>query len=236
MSASSKLALVAVGLGLAVNAQAIPGYTPWVSEENGGPMTFCYSGDEAVKGFQCSGGYCDWVRLWCETLPYDIEVHYYNSSDFFSEEDSGIGRSTSEGWYGYDNSFSHVCNYVGAAGIMTGISCQGSYCDNISVECATPFTTFGGVLEPVEMTDCDWTTPISEEDPPLLLADNQYITGVSCTGAFCDNKSFYACTLLPAANSCEGQCGSSARGGCWCDSACTAYGDCCDDYAPVCEP
>jgi Somatomedin B domain len=29
-------------------------------------------------------------------------------------------------------------------------------------------------------------------------------------------------------------CGRQAAGGCWCDSLCSQYGDCCSDYAPVC--
>jgi hypothetical protein len=35
--------------------------------------------------------------------------------------------------------------------------------------------------------------------------------------------------------SCEAQCGGQAEGGCWCDSACSNYGDCCGDYAQVCS-
>lgn len=34
-------------------------------------------------------------------------------------------------------------------------------------------------------------------------------------------------------NSCEAKCGAYA-GACWCDDACTGYGDCCDDYEPYC--
>ena len=35
---------------------------------------------------------------------------------------------------------------------------------------------------------------------------------------------------LASAGSCEGYCGSKgSTGDCWCDAACTKYGDCCDD-------
>ena len=34
-------------------------------------------------------------------------------------------------------------------------------------------------------------------------------------------------------DSCGGQ---SATGSCWCNSACEGYGDCCHDYAPLCDP
>lgn len=34
---------------------------------------------------------------------------------------------------------------------------------------------------------------------------------------------------------CVGFCNGKAPAGCWCDSSCAEYGDCCPDYAPVCE-
>jgi hypothetical protein len=34
--------------------------------------------------------------------------------------------------------------------------------------------------------------------------------------------------------SCEGHCGGQAPGGCWCDSLCTQYGDCCGDKQNKC--
>jgi hypothetical protein len=37
--------------------------------------------------------------------------------------------------------------------------------------------------------------------------------------------------------SCAGTCGmQSASGTCWCDSQCAGLGDCCADYAPLCQP
>ncbi|MCA9705475.1 MAG: hypothetical protein KDK70_06495 [Myxococcales bacterium] len=38
----------------------------------------------------------------------------------------------------------------------------------------------------------------------------------------------------PAGDSCAGHCGANA-GSCWCDSACTNYGDCCSDKAFLCD-
>jgi len=37
----------------------------------------------------------------------------------------------------------------------------------------------------------------------------------------------------PRADSCEGHCGDQAQD-CFCDAACSEYGDCCDDYAATC--
>ncbi len=36
-------------------------------------------------------------------------------------------------------------------------------------------------------------------------------------------------------NSCVGNCGNKAPGGCWCDSSCAQYGDCCADKAQACD-
>lgn len=38
----------------------------------------------------------------------------------------------------------------------------------------------------------------------------------------------------PGANSCAGSCGAQATGGCYCDAACVANGDCCSDFVEVC--
>jgi uncharacterized protein YkwD len=38
-----------------------------------------------------------------------------------------------------------------------------------------------------------------------------------------------------AGGSCEGYCGAMAPTGCWCDSGCAHYGDCCADKVQVCD-
>ncbi|GMV41342.1 MAG: hypothetical protein AMXMBFR64_30580 [Myxococcales bacterium] len=53
--------------------------------------------------------------------------------------------------------------------------------------------------------------------------------GACPDGASCDGG---ACVMpLP---SCAGACGGQSPDGCWCDDACTGYGDCCPDYAALC--
>ena len=36
-------------------------------------------------------------------------------------------------------------------------------------------------------------------------------------------------------NSCNGSCSKQAPDGCWCDTACVSYGDCCSDYKSHCS-
>lgn len=234
---SSRTIALALGLGLCGSATAFAAWTPYVSEEGGGPRALCPGTVEAVRGFDCNGNWCDSVSLSCGLLPYGITVGSYHMSPFFSEEDSGVALLTSEGWYRHDTDSSHVCNFSGAAGVMTGIRCSGSYCDQISVECATPTVTFEGVTEFVEVEDCFWTDPISEENPPFVAPPGHFITGVDCSGWYCDNKSFHVCRMLGPSNSCMGECGGVARSGdCFCDDLCTSFGDCCSDYEAACVP
>lgn len=40
---------------------------------------------------------------------------------------------------------------------------------------------------------------------------------------------------LRAGGSCVNACGGQGSGGCWCDSQCAQYGDCCSDKAAVCD-
>ena len=232
------LSTFALALALPAAVMGATSWSDWVSEENGGPWSYCAPSNQAVSGFDCSGGYCDDVRVQCQTLPAGIIVQGYNFSDWYSEEDSGIGTWTSAGWYQYDDSYTHVCNGPGVSGIMTGIHCQGSNCDNIQLECATPRRISDGAWETVAMVDCAWTSWYSEEQPPLVFATgaNRFIAGVRCGGSYCDNKRYYVCSLDVPNDSCGGACGSSAPDGCWCDASCQNYGDCCDDYTDVCVP
>lgn len=41
-----------------------------------------------------------------------------------------------------------------------------------------------------------------------------------------------SCVGHDGAKLCDGQ----GKGSCWCDDACEGYGDCCEDFAPVCAP
>lgn len=234
LSSLLTLATFALGFGLSLPALASPYWTPWTTD--GSSPVYCTYANEAARGFDCDGSYCDNARLYCDSLPYGITVGGYGFSDWFSEEDDGLGLSTSEGWYRYDDSTQHVCKYAGAAGIVTGIACRNFFCDDISIECATPYTHFEGVTEPVEYKDCSWSSWYSEENPALTLGYGRVITGVKCGGSYCNDKKFYVCTVQAAADSCSGSCGGEARGGCFCDEACTTYGDCCSDYEAACVP
>jgi len=178
------------------SAQAALYWTPWVSEEGAGPPSLCDLDNEAAVGFGCSGSYCDNVRQFCETIPFGVTVANYAWSPFFSEESSGVALSTSEGWYRHDTDNSHVCYYSGRPAVMTGVRCWGSYCDNVSIECANVVKQVGSRTVQALLTSCGWSGWYSEEaGPELDFGPNRYISGVECSGTYCDNKRFHVCSV-----------------------------------------
>lgn len=177
-------------------------WTPWVSEERGGPARACGQWNEAAVGFGCSGRYCDSVRLLCETMPFgttlDPATDYW--SGYFSEEHDDYGTWDSYGgWHHEENQ--EICHtpYHNSKGLVSGIKCRGRYCDNISVECTKPVKYVGGTRYEVQMNNCSWTAWQSEEQGSRDFGWNRYITGVECQGSYCDNKRFYVCSPIDPA-------------------------------------
>lgn len=74
---------------------------------------------------------------------------------------------------------------------LTGLHCDGAYCDNLSMECTQ--TVARG------RSSCEWTNErVSEEDGGLFLSSEsypgKYIAGIDCDDDYCDKKSFMVCT------------------------------------------
>lgn len=182
---------------LSTEASAALYWTPWVSEEGGGPATICTQWNEGAVGFGCSGSRCDNVRMLCETLPYSATLDPISDAwtGFFSEEHDSYSEYVSEGFYHYYNENYRVCHAPTTGGIMNGIRCSGSYCDNINMECAKPVKWNGSAYQSVPLAACSWTGWYSEEQGSVDFGFNHYITGVECQGGYCDNKRFYVCAL-----------------------------------------
>lgn len=70
---------------------------------------------------------------------------------------------------------------------MTGISCNGSYCDNISLLCSQMSGSSTG--------SCSWSGWYSEEQGPFYAPWGYFIKGVQCSGRYCDNKRYRYCQL-----------------------------------------
>lgn len=88
--------------------------------------------------------------------------------------------------------------FCGTGGIITGISCAGSYCDNISVEC----TTVTGKMA----RNCAWSPRFSgreDRTEAYYFGEEResttaiYATGVKCFGGYCSEMQFFICELGP---------------------------------------
>lgn len=192
-------ALFAASLVVASLAAASPAQASWtgyVSEEDG-PL-YC-PGNTGAMGFACWGDYCDDVALECSAVPSWTSLNYSTTywSEYFSEEGaSDLGQVVChDGPEGsYCESFSlgdnlHYCfGGRNSKGIVTGIRCNGSNCDNISLECTKP--TSG------RLTGCSWSDWLSEEEWYYYFS-GKFVTAVECDGDYCDNKRFYVCSLVP---------------------------------------
>jgi hypothetical protein len=131
------------------------------------PPAVCQVGD-ILGGVLCEGDYCDNVTPLCvENIPQPFPVRR-EWTPFISEEDPP-----------------QLCS---GNGFITGLACNGDYCDNISLEC-TIFRDFAPRDE-----DCFWTGRISEESGLVNFPAGYYGVGVSCSGSYCDNLSFYLCS------------------------------------------
>lgn len=187
-----------LSLGVMV-APARADWTGWISEEKPNNTALC-PWDEGTTGAACSGRYCDNVALYCARLPTWSSLDYGTTywSPFFSEEGKSDleqrkcilyanGNELCETFL-YGRNFHYCFGGLGAQkGIVTGMSCSGRYCDNISLECTKP--TAG------RLGNCEWSRPLSEEQYYDFFGENRLVTAVECTGSYCDNKRFYVCSL-----------------------------------------
>ncbi len=150
-------------------------FRSWHSEETPGDSE-CPVG-QVVTGFDCSGRFCDRVRIECHNYGGSVP----SASNAFS------------GWFevGPPPGFAgnpkrmHIC---ASNEKMTGIDCRGSYCDDISIECS-PTSGLG-------TSRCGWSNWFSDEDPtPFLAPTGTAIQGVWCSGTHCDDKRFLVCEI-----------------------------------------
>lgn len=140
------------------HAFAASSWTSYFSEEGTGYKT-CSSG-YSVRGIQCSGDYCDNIRLYCSnsTFPSLTTSDYY-WTDFASEE---------EGWVECDYGY-----------VVTGVACDGDYCDDIALRCTAVKYSY--------LND-DYTGGRVSDETSASYATTYYrIDGFTITGDYGDN-------------------------------------------------
>ncbi len=65
-------------------------------------------------------------------------------------------------------------------GLMNGLHCKGSYCDDVSIRCAS---------HPNLGRTTNWTPFHSEENEALMCPENYFISKLKCQGSYCDDVS-----------------------------------------------
>jgi hypothetical protein len=201
---------------LGATEQSVVTTTPFISEEDGQADwggVHCPEGKVAM-GYECVGGYCDNIRLFCDTFPGTLGPEQPWSA-WFSEETVG-GRDC-----------------PGLDEWITAIQCRDWWCNDMRFRCRK--AVHAGVRT-VERNSCTNVGPISEENPPLSLeGTGRFLGGLTCHGFWCDGVAADACTPQVRCEASFG-CGFSPAAACQCDAACTSFGDCCPNKVSECGP
>ena len=170
--------LLALGLILLFSVSGFPQLT--ISEET--PPTSC--GNKLLTGITCSGGYCDNISPICGSVIRNIyDIRW---SGFVSEEGTAVANCN------VPNPFEKGDWPTGEPAFITGLSCNGSNCDRVALECvalrdAFPESLGGG--------SCRWTSWVSEETPTLRFPAGFGAIRMECKGKYCDDKRLFVCPI-----------------------------------------
>lgn len=129
------------------------------------------SSHSVFRGLKCRGGSCDNLQLTCS---YTNSVQVTSNRKWtssFSEENGGRMNCPN--------------NYM-----ITGISCDGSRCDNLKLHCTELANN------KLSQTQCYDSSTVSEEGSGYVsINDYAYPVGMKCSGGKCDNKKIRYCYL-----------------------------------------
>jgi hypothetical protein len=150
-----------------------PGANPakcWTSafSEEGAGRSNCPA-ESAVSGIWCVGAYCDNKHLLCtriDQISVGTSTTFRRASSAISEEE---GRN-------------EIRTNIGSnPGLISGMECYGSYCDNILVAIISNRELMSRAGQPT------WLRPFSEEQGVSECPAGQFVAGLRCSGKYCDN-------------------------------------------------
>ena len=150
--------------GLAAKSANQPEWTAWFSDEDRGSA----SCNGLISGMECSGRYCDSVRLGCD---------YSLGSDHVS--------SRWKGWFSDGDNSKSLCD---KGQFVTAVQCKGRYCDDLRLSCAS-------VPSSLVQSNCRWLGWFSDENGKQVFPEGTRLTGLACTGRYCDNLRPYVCNV-----------------------------------------
>jgi hypothetical protein len=168
-------------------------WTAWVSEEQ--PAGVTCGDDGLATQAQCSGSYCDNMRLFC-SMPFYMTKTGTGAWTFPYISEEGGARVD--------------CPFGQA---IDGIRASGSYSDNISIHCSPitfppGFTCGFKAFFSEEQGSTSWSWDVLNYSPSFAVA-------VRCSGSYCDNLSFLVCQPICLNNAdCFGGFCNSSNGLC----------------------
>lgn len=144
-----------------------------ISEET--PPAICDPGS-FITEVRCSDSYCDNLRISCGRLP-----------------NASLGQARWMPWVSEEQG-RRMCP---ARHLIAGLACNHSYCDNLSLLCVE--------VTNLRVINCSQTRSVSEEGGGRLsffaaiggdvAGQRVAARGVTCSGRYCDNKSFDVCEV-----------------------------------------
>jgi len=142
---------------------AVSDWTAWFSDEDQGSA----SCNGLISGMECSGWYCDSIRLQCD---YSLGM------------DHGASYQTS--WFTDGDTANMKCN---SGEFVTAIQCSGSFCDNMRLTCTSVPST--------RQSNCRELAWFSDESGPQAFTEGTRLVGLECRGSFCDDLLPYVCDV-----------------------------------------
>jgi hypothetical protein len=185
---------------------------------------------------------------WCDDKCSDYGDCCFNVNDVCETGNECVADNDCDnGFCGWeDDNTTRVCkDFAGQ-----GDSCEGFVIPSARAHCGPGLQCI--FTEPTHDVPgtCQWGPTVNPPPPPMCdatmictqaftcVANQRYPTG--CGPANCDEPMGPCPTVNPPPpapnNSCEDKCGgpADAMKSCFCDTACTSFGDCCDDYEGFC--
>lgn len=167
------ISLKRISLNLALLLLALPAAMAQTVSEEDPPMT---CGNRLLAGIICTGDYCDNMTRVCgETAQ---RILNFDWTGFVSEERPNTKSC-------------RVPADSRAPGFITGFACNGRYCDNVALECAS-LVEFEPNTDPAVCSRTPW---VSEETGRFEFPSGFFAVEMECSGDFCDNKRFLLCPM-----------------------------------------
>ncbi len=169
----------------------------------------------------------------------------------YSRHNLGATEGGSSGSGVVNSSGQVVGQLTGACGTNTGNSCDSTNNAVIDGALASYYSSVSQWLDPTTggggchvgsigtANYCSASCPCDDGEGDCD-SNSECVSGTTCVSNVGPNYGWASWVDVcegssgGGPNSCVGNCGSQASGGCWCDSSCSFYGDCCSDKVAVC--